>query len=70
MQSRGPDSMHTVAGDVKAVFSMLNPVASDFDGSKGETNYRIEVEMIGRWRGGFPVPADAGGAESSATAQV
>lgn len=45
LQMRGPDSMHTVAGDVKAIFSMLIPVASPFDGNQGETNYRIEVEL-------------------------
>ena len=58
--------MHTVAGDVKAIFSMLNPAASPFDGSQGETNYRIEVELNGRWRGGFPTLADAGRTGTSA----
>ena len=49
--------MHTVAGDVKAIFQMLAGAA--FRGKQGETNYNIEHCLNGRWRGGFPRPADA-----------
>ncbi len=48
--------MHTVGGDVKAIFSMLAGAA--FCGKQGETNYNIEHCLNGRWQGGFPRPAD------------
>ena len=49
--------MHTVAGDVKAIFQML--AGGAFRGRQGETNYNIEQCLNGRWSGGFPRPADA-----------